>query len=475
MQTTDTDYVVVGAGLMGLAFADSLLDSDPNATLAIVDRRAQPGGHWTQAYPFVRLHAPSAIYGVNSTPLGSERVETQGWNAGLLELATGPEIRSYFDRLMHERLLKSGRVRWLPEHNWCGGGIVHSVADGAAQRLVARRRVVDATHTETQLPTTAPPPFDVAAGVRLIPPHHLHAVTEAPPGWVVIGAGKTAMDTVVRLLEQGADPAAITWIRPRDPWFIPREKIQPGDAFFEATIGAFAGELETAAAATSLDGLFEGLEARGLIGRIDPRERPTMYRCAIVGAREVELLRSVDDVVRLGRVRSIEPGRVRLDQGTLLTALGVVFINCAADGIPQKPSQPIFQHDRIVLQYVRKCSPSFSAAFIGHVESLRASEAEKNGLCRPIAAPDEPLDWLRGHLHEAGNHLRWGERPEVAAWLATSRLDAFSGMIARAAQAGRPEQLAILARYQAASKPGIARIASLLAEAEAAERVCEPA
>ena len=151
----------------------------------------------------------------------------------------------------------------------------------------------------------------------------------------------------------------------------------------------------------------------------------------------------------------------------MLTAPGAVFVNCTADGIPRKPAQPIFQHDRIVLQYVRKCSPSFSAAFIGHVEAVGASEAERNLLCQPIPAPDDPLDWLRGHLHEAGNHLRWGENPEIAAWLAASRLDAFSGMVARAAWAGRPEQRAILQRYSAAMKPGVARIAALLSEAEA--------
>lgn len=475
MQTTTPDYVVVGAGLMGLAFADSLLASDAEATIAIVDRRAHPGGHWNEAYPFVRLHAPSAIYGVNSTPLGAEVIETHGLNEGLLELASGSEIRAYFGRLMNDRLLASGRVRWLPGRDWRGDGTMRSLADGSVERLVARRRLIDATFTETRLPISQAPDFHVASGVRLIPPHHLHALDEEPAGWVVIGAGKTAMDTVVRLLEQGADPAAITWIRPRDQWFIPREKIQPGDAFFEATIGAFAGELETAAAAASLTGLFEDLEAKGLISRIDPGVTPTMYRCAIVGARELALLRSVDDVVRMGHVRSIEPGRVRLDQGSLLTAPGVVFINCTADGIPRKPSQPIFQHDRIVLQYVRKCSPSFSAAFIARVEALSAGEAEKNALCRPIPAPDEPLDWLRGHLHEAGNRLRWAERPEIMAWLASSRLDRFSGMVARAAAGGRPEQLAILERYRAAAKPGIARIARLLAEAETPVRMAEPA
>lgn len=477
MQTTsnEADYVVVGAGLMGLAFADSLLDSDPEATIAIVDRRAHPGGHWNEAYPFVRLHAPSAIYGVNSTPLGEARVETEGLNAGLLELSSGAEIRAYFTRLMDERLLASGRVRWLPLHEWREGGVVRCIADGSQARLIARRRVVDATFTETRLPTTQAPDFEVAPGVTFLPPHRLDAVRAPKGGWVVIGAGKTAMDTVERLLEQGAAPAALSWIRPRDAWFIPREKIQPGDAFFEATIGAFAGELEAAATATSVDGLFETLEARGLVSRIDPAVTPTMYRCAIVGARELDLLRQVEHVVRMGHVRSIEPGRVRLEQGSLLTAPDTVFINCTADGIPKKPSQPIFQHDRIVLQYVRKCSPSFSAAFIGHVEAIGASEAERNLLCQPIPAPDEPLDWLRGHLHEAGNRLRWAERPEVMRWLASSRLDAFSGMVARAAKAGRPERMEILGRYRAAMKPGIARIATLLAEADAPARVAEPA
>ena len=33
--------------------------------VTLVDRREGPGGHWQQAYPFVRLHAPSTYYGVN--------------------------------------------------------------------------------------------------------------------------------------------------------------------------------------------------------------------------------------------------------------------------------------------------------------------------------------------------------------------------------------------------------------------------
>ena len=80
----DADYLVVGGGAMGLAFTDTLL-SETDATVAIVDRHHRPGGHWNDAYPFVRLHQPSAFYGVNSRRLGCDVVDGGGGNAGLYE------------------------------------------------------------------------------------------------------------------------------------------------------------------------------------------------------------------------------------------------------------------------------------------------------------------------------------------------------------------------------------------------------
>ena len=65
----EVDYLVVGAGAMGMAFTDTILH-ESDATIALVDRLDRPGGHWNHAYPFVRLHQPSAYYGVNSRPLG---------------------------------------------------------------------------------------------------------------------------------------------------------------------------------------------------------------------------------------------------------------------------------------------------------------------------------------------------------------------------------------------------------------------
>ena len=61
------DYLVLGAGACSLSFVDTLLSSDPDATVLMEDRRERVGGHWVDAYPFVRLHQPAALYfGVRS-------------------------------------------------------------------------------------------------------------------------------------------------------------------------------------------------------------------------------------------------------------------------------------------------------------------------------------------------------------------------------------------------------------------------
>ena len=47
--TLDTDYLVVGAGAMGMAFTDALIDH-ADVRVALIDRRHGVGGHWLEAY-----------------------------------------------------------------------------------------------------------------------------------------------------------------------------------------------------------------------------------------------------------------------------------------------------------------------------------------------------------------------------------------------------------------------------------------
>ena len=65
----ETDYLVLGSGAMGIAFADEIISRTRNQHVTLVDRYAHPGGHWNTAYSFVRLHQPSSAYGVNSEKL----------------------------------------------------------------------------------------------------------------------------------------------------------------------------------------------------------------------------------------------------------------------------------------------------------------------------------------------------------------------------------------------------------------------
>jgi cation diffusion facilitator CzcD-associated flavoprotein CzcO len=73
-RTVEADYLVVGCGAAGMAFTDSLIGAS-RAEVVMFDRRHAPGGHRNEAYPFVRLHQPSAYYGVNSLALGSETID----------------------------------------------------------------------------------------------------------------------------------------------------------------------------------------------------------------------------------------------------------------------------------------------------------------------------------------------------------------------------------------------------------------
>ena len=103
-----TDYLVVGAGAAGMAITDELL-AHSDASITIVDRRHAPGGHWIDAYPYVRLHQPSAFYGVSSMAMGGNTLDTVGTNAGYYELAGADEIRAYFARVMQTHFLPTGQ------------------------------------------------------------------------------------------------------------------------------------------------------------------------------------------------------------------------------------------------------------------------------------------------------------------------------------------------------------------------------
>lgn len=433
MRTIETDYLVVGAGATAMAFVDDLLAA-ADVEVVMVDRRARPGGHWNDAYPFVRLHQPSANYGVNSRQLGRDLIDESGPNKGFYERASKGEILDYFGRVLDEQFVPSGRVQFLAKHDYRGadgdGHRVVSLLTGEETVIKVRRKLVDATYVESTIPSRHTPSFSVDPDVRFIPPNGLVDLHEPGAGFTVLGAGKTAMDTCVWLLEAGVDPGAIQWVRPRDGWFFDREAVQPLDLV--ANVMEFqASWVESAALAE--DGLdwCRRMEAANGFSRIDPTVEPEMFRGAVVSAYELEKLRSIERVVRQRRVKHITTTTLGTDQGDLPAPQNQVYVDCTACGINMKPVKPIFEPGRITLQYVGAPPVPYAAAQIGFVESRDASDEEKNALCPGLTLGDNLADILvmvNGTL--VANVARVGDA-DLGAWTERSRLNMTRGGMER--------------------------------------------
>jgi len=459
-RTLEADYLVVGGGAAGMAFVDTIV-TETGAQVIMVERRVGPGGHWNDAYPFVRLHQPSLYYGVNSTPLGSDALESRGPEAGLYERASGAEIRAYYDRVLRERLIPSGRVRFFPQCDHVGGHRFVSRLSGETFDVAVRKKLVDATYLAPSIPAHTPPPFEIGADASVIPVDQLAEVTRSPERFVIIGAGKTAMDACVWLLESGVNPEAIQWIKSREAWVRNRRFTQPGQLVGNLIEG-LALQMEAAAQATSVDDLFDRLEAADQLRRVDPRVRGTMFKSAIVGDWELDLLRRIENVVRLGHVRRIERDQIVLERGTTPTGPGHLHVHCAADGLRRPPPLPVFGADRITLQPVRTGLVPFNAALVAFVEAHRDDDAEKNRLCPPNPYPDDALDWARTTLIQMAADRAWSMETDISEWLERSRLNPSRGVRSRF---GDPQVRRASQRFAENVRPALARLAQLVAQA----------
>src|SRR3954468_21694969 len=342
---------------MGMAFTDALIDH-ADVRVALVDRRHGVGGHWLAAYPFVRLHQASSFYGVASTLLGGGQLQHRGPEKGLQERATQAEICAYYARVLSERMLESGRVEFFPNCEYVGSGRFTSCVSGQRFEVPARCRIVNARYLAPSVPAENPPPFGVSGDARVLPVNDLARLDDAPGRYVVVGSGKTATDACIWLLARGVDPDAICWVRPRDPWMLNRAVVQPDPAVF---LGMVADTMQAATSAASLDDLFLRLEDAGIMLRIDRSVVPTMAKTPTLAEWELDQLRSIQNVVRLGHICCVDEGRIALADGTVTIARDATVVHCAASGLKSPGLVPIWQPETMTLQPIRAGFPCFGA------------------------------------------------------------------------------------------------------------------
>ena len=477
MQHIETDYLIIGSGASGMAFADTLVQ-ESDAHITIVDRHAKPGGHWNDAYPFVTLHQPSSFYGVNSMALGANRKDTAGANQGMYELASGPEISGYYDKVMSQKLLTSGRVSYFPMNNYSGLNDVagdatglhtfESILSGAKTRVTVRKKLVDANYFSPTVPSTHTPKFKVAEGVRLVAPNALTQLWQTkntedrPTKFCIIGAGKTAMDAGIWLLNHGAAPESISWVMPRDSWLVNRLTTQPGEEFFKDSIGGQVTQMACFASATSIDDLFLRLEASDQMLRIYPEHTPTMFHFATVSKGEIAMLQRIKNVIRMGRVQALEPANMVLDKGNMAMEAGTLYIDCTASAVEPRARQTIFQPNKIVLQMVRAPLPTFSAATIAYVEAHYPDDDVRNKLCADVPFPQTLAEYPCTMMVTMMNQMQWSHDKPLRNWMRDTRLDGFGKLMSNI-DPSDAEKLAIMGNFRTQAMAAMANMPKLLA------------
>lgn len=471
MATLGTDYLVIGAGAVGLAFADTLLDEDPDCHITIVDKHAKPGGHWNDAYPFVALHQPSATYGVNSMELCPDRRDTRGHNAGMFPLAPHAEILAYYGKLMSERLIPSGRVEYLPLTEYVSRkGEQHTVSgilSGEDITIHTRRKLVDGTFFKTSVPSTHRPAFEIADGTRFAIPGELPGLWKdtgnLPDHYVIIGGGKTAMDTAVWLLEAGVPAGKIGWVRPRDSWMFNRKLLQPAFHEIEGLIKFQIDLVEAANMSDSGEEMFDELGKRGTMLRLDESVTPTMFHYAVISEGEVALLRQIESVYRQGHVTKIEPGAMHFANESVELPHNTLFINCTATAVPfsvRDETRPFFDGDTITLQLAQAPFVPYSAALAAFIEANFETDEEKNALVPPAPLTDSTADYPYAVMANLMSTAILSGNEKINAWNARSRLHPTGPAVARMMAEGDPRlaKLATIGDTIKANMPGVIKL-----------------
>ncbi|MGI8793292.1 MAG: hypothetical protein ACR2H3_08965, partial [Acidimicrobiales bacterium] len=299
------------------------------------------------------------------------------------------------------------------------------------------------------------PSFIIENGVRFMPPNDLADLDRPSSGYTVLGAGKTSMDTCYWLLEQGVPADRIRWVRPRDPWILNRAAVLGGGNPLAVRV------MLTRAAVVATDGrdLAARLEAEGVFQRLDPDVEPDVFRGATLSRSELAVLRSVENVVRLGKVRRIGLDTIQLDGGSLDTDPDQVHIDCTASGVAPNCRGPIFTPRVIDMNLTTFGIIPWSAALIGFAEARDVDDDDaKNELCPVIRLtgeveqlPELLLATLRAQS------VRMAD-PDLTMWMESLRLNPANGVMARLAE---PEIQESMVQLMTAMEPALTNLEAI--------------
>jgi hypothetical protein len=192
--------------------------------------------------------------------------------------------------------------------------------------------------------------------------------------------------------------------------------------------------------------------------RIDRAITPTMAKAPTLGTWELDLLRTIENVVRLGHIDTLRRGRIGLTRGSIEVADDALVVNCAADGLKNPPRVPIWGPDAITLQPIRAGFPCFGAALAGYVEATRDRDDVKNQLCPPSSFGNSLVQWATMNVLGLRASASFSSEPDIKAW--TDRV-ALNPARVPPEYVGSPALDGVLDRLQTQVASGVTRLAQL--------------
>jgi hypothetical protein len=219
------DLCIVGAGYAGLNAAFVASEHLPaTARVLLLDKHQRAGGMWNDAYSYVRLHQPYQMFTAGNIKwsLGRERSY----------LATRDEVAAhlrYCLDVITKRLDVDARWGWeyLGHTEDATSVLVRVRAPAGTVNTFAAARLIDARSFDVE--PTEPLPL-ASRQVHSIAPQELDGSGLLSSGddqavWV-IGSGKTAMDTVVALV-QASPRRHVGLLTGAGTFFLNRDLINP--------------------------------------------------------------------------------------------------------------------------------------------------------------------------------------------------------------------------------------------------------
>merc|ERR1712224_702391 len=142
-------------------------------------------------------------------------------------------------------------------------------------------------------------------------------------------------------------------------------------------------------AANSAEECFLLMEKDGLMGRLDPdgnRPVPQIFKGPVMDRKELGLMRSVQNVVRMGRATAIEENKIVLESGSIdFSSDDTLLVDCMVDnlyGYNFPEDTVIFEPGRINLGPLTFLfNVSASSAHIAFLECTFDDDESKNDLC----------------------------------------------------------------------------------------------